>query len=115
MTTVERVFRDQWGDGDPTHPAAWLITTARNRAINRLRQDRTLAVKTHLLLDPPTAAHGASDDGREDEEGEQPSRRGAARGSAIVSSSLSQTRTRPCFTATRSPRADACLTGRHAV
>jgi RNA polymerase sigma-70 factor (ECF subfamily) len=33
----------------PTHPAAWLITTARNRAIDRIRRERTLAEKTRLL------------------------------------------------------------------
>jgi RNA polymerase sigma-70 factor, ECF subfamily len=36
-------------DGTPTHPGAWLVTTARNRAINRLRRERTLAAKTQLL------------------------------------------------------------------
>jgi RNA polymerase sigma-70 factor (ECF subfamily) len=36
-------------DGTPASPAAWLITTARNRAINRIRRDRTLAEKTRLL------------------------------------------------------------------
>jgi RNA polymerase sigma-70 factor (ECF subfamily) len=33
----------------PTNPAAWLITTARNRAINRIHRERTLAEKTRLL------------------------------------------------------------------
>jgi RNA polymerase sigma-70 factor, ECF subfamily len=36
-------------DGPPDNPGAWLITTARNRAIDRLRRDRVLAEKTHLL------------------------------------------------------------------
>jgi RNA polymerase sigma-70 factor, ECF subfamily len=36
-------------DGVPTSPAGWLITTARNRAINRINRDRTLAAKTRLL------------------------------------------------------------------
>jgi RNA polymerase sigma-70 factor, ECF subfamily len=39
-------------DGVPANPAAWLITTARNRAINRIRRDRTLAAKTRLLEVP---------------------------------------------------------------
>jgi RNA polymerase sigma-70 factor, ECF subfamily len=36
-------------DGTPSNPSAWLITTARNRAIDRIRRDRTLAAKTKLL------------------------------------------------------------------
>ncbi|MCU1457882.1 MAG: polymerase subunit sigma-24 [Actinomycetia bacterium] len=34
---------------------SWLITTARNRAIDRIRRDRTLAAKTRLLRVPETA------------------------------------------------------------
>ena len=33
----------------PSSPGAWLVTTGRNRAIDRIRRDRTLAAKTHLL------------------------------------------------------------------
>jgi RNA polymerase sigma-70 factor (ECF subfamily) len=36
-------------DGYPPNPRAWLITTARNRAIDRIRRDHTLADKTRLL------------------------------------------------------------------
>ena len=36
-------------DGTPSTPRAWLVTTARNRAIDRIRRDRTLAEKTRLL------------------------------------------------------------------
>ena len=36
-------------DGEPDNPTAWLITTARNRAIDRIRRDRTLARKTEQL------------------------------------------------------------------
>ena len=36
-------------DGTPDNPRAWLVTTARNRAIDRIRRDRTLAEKTGLL------------------------------------------------------------------
>ena len=39
-------------DGTPTSPRAWLTTTARNRAIDRIRRDRTLATKTRLLEVP---------------------------------------------------------------
>jgi len=36
-------------DGIPDNPGAWLVTTARNRAIDRIRRDRTLATKTRML------------------------------------------------------------------
>ena len=36
-------------DGTPAAPRAWLITTARNLAIDRIRRDRTLAAKARLL------------------------------------------------------------------
>jgi RNA polymerase sigma-70 factor (ECF subfamily) len=82
LTTLEQVFRDDWGKvlaavvgylgdfelaeesvaeafavaarrwpaaGMPASPAAWLVTTARNRAIDRLRRDRVLAAKLRLL------------------------------------------------------------------
>ena len=88
MTTLEHVFRDEWGrvlasligflgdfdlaeeaaqeafaiaaerwprDGAPANPGAWLVTTARNRAINRIRRDRALAAKTRLLQVPEAA------------------------------------------------------------
>ncbi len=55
-------------DGTPPNPGAWLTITARNRAIDRLRRDRTLAEKTRLL-DVPEAV--------EDEMGEDLPRRAA--------------------------------------
>jgi RNA polymerase sigma-70 factor (ECF subfamily) len=36
-------------DGVPRSPGAWIVTTARNRAIDRIRRDRTLQRKTELL------------------------------------------------------------------
>jgi RNA polymerase sigma-70 factor (ECF subfamily) len=36
-------------EGEPRNPGAWIVTTARNRAIDRIRRDRTLARKTELL------------------------------------------------------------------
>ena len=36
-------------DGMPANPRAWLVTTGRNRAIDRIRRDRTLAAKSRLL------------------------------------------------------------------
>src|SRR5262249_17934615 len=44
------IAAERWPeDGDPANPRAWLITTARNRAIDRLRRTKTLAQKTALL------------------------------------------------------------------
>jgi RNA polymerase sigma-70 factor, ECF subfamily len=40
--------------GTPANARAWLVTTARNRAIDRIRRDRTLAAKTRLLDVPET-------------------------------------------------------------
>jgi len=36
-------------DGEPDNPAGWLISTARNRAIDHIRRQRVLAEKTKLL------------------------------------------------------------------
>jgi RNA polymerase sigma-70 factor, ECF subfamily len=47
-TAAERWPRD----GTPEHPRAWLMTTARNRAIDRIRRERTLAEKIPLLEVP---------------------------------------------------------------
>jgi RNA polymerase sigma-70 factor (ECF subfamily) len=44
-TALERWPRD----GTPHNPAAWIVATARNRAIDRIRRERTLARKTELL------------------------------------------------------------------
>ncbi|HUO70118.1 MAG TPA: sigma-70 family RNA polymerase sigma factor [Solirubrobacteraceae bacterium] len=44
-TAAERWHRD----GTPAHPTGWLIATARNRAIDRIRRERTLAAKTEQL------------------------------------------------------------------
>ena len=44
---------ERWpGEGIPSNPRAWLVTTARNRAVDRLRRSRTLAAKVRLL-EPP--------------------------------------------------------------
>jgi RNA polymerase sigma-70 factor (ECF subfamily) len=44
------IAAERWPrEGTPANPRAWLVTTARNRAIDRIRRDRTLAVKTRLL------------------------------------------------------------------
>jgi RNA polymerase sigma-70 factor, ECF subfamily len=44
------VAAERWPrDGIPTAPGVWLITTARRRAIDRIRRERVLAAKTRLL------------------------------------------------------------------
>jgi RNA polymerase sigma-70 factor (ECF subfamily) len=40
---------ERWPDGAPSNPGAWILTVARNRAIDRLRRERTLARKAELL------------------------------------------------------------------
>ncbi|HYY04532.1 MAG TPA: RNA polymerase sigma factor [Gaiellaceae bacterium] len=44
-TAVERWRRD----GVPANPGAWIVATARNRAIDRIRRQKTLERKTELL------------------------------------------------------------------
>ena len=40
------IAAERWPrDGAPANPRAWLMTTARNRAIDRVRRDRTLAAE----------------------------------------------------------------------
>jgi RNA polymerase sigma-70 factor, ECF subfamily len=56
------IAAERWPrDGTPANPRAWLVTTARNRAIDRIRRDRTLAEKTRLL-DVPEAIEDDVDD-----------------------------------------------------
>lgn len=44
------IAAERWPrDGEPANPVGWLISTARNRAIDRLRRQRLLAQKTKLL------------------------------------------------------------------
>ncbi len=68
------IASERWArDGVPTNPRAWLVTTARNRAINRIRRDRTLAAKSRLLeategvRDPMDATPGLDDSQFNDE------------------------------------------------
>jgi RNA polymerase sigma-70 factor, ECF subfamily len=44
------IAAERWPrDGEPANPAGWLIATARNRAIDHIRRQRTLAEKTRVL------------------------------------------------------------------
>jgi RNA polymerase sigma-70 factor, ECF subfamily len=44
------IAAERWPrDGIPSAPGVWLITTARRRAIDRIRRERVLAAKTRLL------------------------------------------------------------------
>jgi RNA polymerase sigma-70 factor (ECF subfamily) len=54
-------------EGTPANPRAWLVTTARNRAIDRIRRERTLAVKTRLLDGPDAVEEPMDDDAIPDE------------------------------------------------
>jgi RNA polymerase sigma-70 factor (ECF subfamily) len=48
------IAAQRWpGGGMPANPGAWLVTTARHRAIDRLRRDRVLAAKLPLLAPDP--------------------------------------------------------------
>ena len=50
------IAAERWPrDGAPANPRGWLVTTARNRAVDRIRRDRTLAAKTRLLQMPEAA------------------------------------------------------------
>jgi RNA polymerase sigma-70 factor (ECF subfamily) len=60
---------ERWpGQGIPDNPGAWIVTTAKHRAVDRLRRDKRLAEKTRALErmaavdaqgDPPPSPGGA--------------------------------------------------------
>jgi len=56
------IAAERWPrEGAPANPGAWLVATARNRAVDRIRRDRTLAAKTRLL-EVPEATEDPMDD-----------------------------------------------------
>ena len=56
------IAAERWPrEGAPRNPGAWLTTTARNRAIDRLRRERTLLAKTRLLAVPEAMEHEMDD------------------------------------------------------
>jgi RNA polymerase sigma-70 factor (ECF subfamily) len=61
------IAAERWPrDGYPANPRAWLVTTARNRAIDRIRRDQRLVADAGLLQTPgapgaPDAAEDAVD------------------------------------------------------
>ena len=57
---------ERWAAGKvPPNPGGWIVTTARNRAIDRIRRDRTLAHKTEALVE--LSALAPADAGEADE------------------------------------------------
>ncbi len=58
------IAAERWPrEGTPAHPLAWLLTTARHRAVDRIRRARTLAAKAPLL-----AAAQSTEDEMDDHE-----------------------------------------------
>jgi RNA polymerase sigma-70 factor, ECF subfamily len=52
---------DTWSrQGIPRNPGAWLTTTARHRALDMLRRDRTLRSKLPLLIEPDSPSAGGA-------------------------------------------------------
>ena len=62
---------DAWQrQGVPRNPGAWLTTTARRRALDMLRRDRTLRSKLPLLVEPGAPGEGPAEPGPADGERE---------------------------------------------
>ncbi|MDT4927038.1 MAG: hypothetical protein QOG01_4751 [Pseudonocardiales bacterium] len=55
------IAAQRWSrDGEPDNPVGWLISTARNRAIDHIRRQRVLAEKTKLLARESTVESEAT-------------------------------------------------------
>ncbi len=57
----ERALATWPRDGLPASPRAWILATARNRAIDRIRRERVLETKLPALAALPTAAEEEDD------------------------------------------------------
>jgi RNA polymerase sigma-70 factor (ECF subfamily) len=56
------IAAERWPrDGVPANPRGWLVVTARNRAIDAIRRERTLAAKSALLETPEPGEAEATD------------------------------------------------------
>jgi RNA polymerase sigma-70 factor (ECF subfamily) len=67
MQEAFAVALDRWPrDGAPDNPAAWITTTARRKAIDRLRRERVLADKLALLRADVTEAAPAGEETTDD-------------------------------------------------
>jgi RNA polymerase sigma-70 factor (ECF subfamily) len=53
---------ERWGEEAPRNPGAWILATARNRAVDRLRRERALARKTEVLARLAALAPGPEED-----------------------------------------------------
>jgi RNA polymerase sigma-70 factor, ECF subfamily len=62
------IAAERWPrDGVPSNPGGWLLATARNRAVDRIRRNRTLAEKTRLLEVPEAVEDRVDENGFPDE------------------------------------------------
>jgi RNA polymerase sigma-70 factor, ECF subfamily len=62
------IAAERWARaGMPANQRAWLVATARNRAIDRIRRERTLAAKSRLLHVPEAEEHEMHDTAFRDE------------------------------------------------
>ena len=56
------IAAERWPrEGEPANPVAWLVTTARNRAIDRIRRERSFAAKAPLLVGEESAVDEPED------------------------------------------------------
>ena len=62
------IAAERWPrEGEPANQLGWLVATARNRAIDRLRRERTLAEKTRELQVEATSRPGSAPEDEMDE------------------------------------------------